>query len=40
MAHSVFYRATHVHGIVSTVFEIKVRHTGGVDQLNIDTTNF
>jgi len=29
MAHSVFYKVTHVHCIVSTVFEINVRHTGG-----------
>jgi len=28
MAHSVFYRATHVHRTVSTVIEINVRHTG------------
>jgi len=26
--HCVFYRATHVHCIVSTVIEINVRHTG------------
>jgi len=28
MAYGVFYRATHVHCIVSTVIEINVRHTG------------
>ena len=35
MAHSVFYRATHVHRIVSTIIDINVRHTGG--QLDINT---
>jgi len=34
MAHSVFYRATHVHRIASTVIEINVRHTGGPTNIN------
>jgi len=32
MAHRVFYQATRVHRIVSTVIEINVRHTGGPAQ--------
>ena len=33
MAHSVFYLATHVHRIVSTVIEINVCHIGGPAQI-------
>ena len=35
MAHSAFYRATHVHHIVSTVIEIMSDTL--VDQLNMNT---